>query len=278
MSRRESSPFLRCVRESIRARHYSLRTEDTYVHWTKRFILYHGKRHPADMGEREVAQFLTFLAVERRVAAATQNQALNALVFLYKAVLDRPLGDLGGVMRARPSRRLPVVLTPGEVSATLARLRGQHWLIAALQYGSGLRLMESLRLRIKDVDFTHRCICVRSGKGGKDRVVTLADGLATPLRRHIEARRTIFERDRAAGFGTVELPYALARKYPEAERAWAWQFVFVSGSISADPRSGQRRRHHLDPSLMQRAMRRALREARIEKPASCHTLRHSFAT
>ena len=171
-----------------------------------------------------------------------------------------------------------MVLTPEVVAALLAELSGQYWLIACLQYGSGLRLMESVRLRVKDVDFSHRAIYVRDGKGGKDRVVTLPDPVVTPLQRHLETRRTTFERDTAAGFGTVEMPYALARKYPNAPREWGWQFVFVSGSISTDPRSGERRRHHVDESLVQRAVRVALREAGIQKPASCHTLRHSFAT
>ncbi len=278
MSRSETSPLLRSVRDAIRTRHFSLRTEDTYVHWIKRFIIHHGKRHPADMAEAEVGQFLTHLAVERRVAPATQNQALNALVFLYKAVLDRPLGQLAGIVRAKRAPRIPVVLTREEVRAMLAQLHGQYGLIAGLQYGSGLRLMESVRLRVKDIDFVRRAICVRSGKGGKDRVVTLADPLVAPLRLHLECRRTTFERDREAGYGTVELPYALARKYPDAERSWAWQFLFASGSISTDPRSGKRRRHHLDETLVQRNVRRALREAGVEKQASCHTLRHSFAT
>ena len=278
MSRSESSPFIRRVREVIRTRHYSLRTEDTYVQWIKRFIYYHGKRHPREMGEAEVAAYLSHLAVDRRVAPATQNQALNALVFLYRVVLERPLGEVAGIVRAKHRPHIPVVLTPEEVAATLAGLSGQYWLIACLQYGSGLRLMESVRLRVKDVDFSHRAIYVRDGKGGKDRVVTLPDPVVAPLQRHLETRRTTFERDAAAGFGTVEMPYALARKYPNAPREWGWQFVFVSGSISTDPRSGERRRHHVDESLVQRAVRVALREAGIQKPASCHTLRHSFAT
>lgn len=278
MSKPSSSPFLQEVREAIRIRHYSIRTEETYVHWIKRYIFFHGKRHPAEMGEREVAAFLSDLAVTRNVAPATQNQALNALVFLYKAVLDRPLGEFHGLVRARRAPRLPVVLTREEVAAVVGRLKGHYWLIACLQYGSGLRLMESVRLRVKDLDFEHRAIYVRNGKGGKDRVVTLPDELLTPLRRHLTGRRTLFERDTAEGFGTVYLPYALARKYPNAEAEWGWQFVFASGRISADPRSGTRRRHHLDESLVQRAVKRAVRDAGIHKPASCHTLRHSFAT
>lgn len=274
----EPSPFLRSVRDAIRTRHYSIRTEEAYVHWIKRFILFHGKRHPAEMGEAEVAAFLTHLAVERDVAPATQNQALNAIAFLYKAVLDRPLGTCRGIVRAKRLPRLPVVLTVAEVAAVLGRLQGQYWLIACLQYGSGLRLLESVRLRVKDLDFTHCAVFVRDGKGGKDRVVTLADELVGPLQAHLATRRTTFDRDLAAGCGTVYLPHALARKYPNAESQWGWQYVFPSGQVSTDPRSGKRRRHHLDETLMQKAMQRAVRAAGIHKPASCHTLRHSFAT
>jgi integron integrase len=268
----------RKVRDAVRTRHYSIRTEDTYVHWVKRFILYHGKRHPAGMGEPEVAEFLSHLAVQRDVAPATQNQALNALVFLYKAVLDRPLGECTGIVRAKRRPRLPVVLTPAEVAAVLGRLKGQYWLIACLQYGSGLRLMESVRVRVKDLDFSHHAIYVRDGKGGKDRVVTLPDELVEPLQRQLETRKTTFERDLTEGFGTVFLPFALARKYPNAESEWGWQYVFASGQIGTDPRTGKRRRHHLDESLVQRAVKVAVRDAGIQKPASCHTLRHSFAT
>jgi len=194
MARTESSPFFRQVRDVIRTRHYSLRTEDTHVHWIRRFIFFHGKRHPRDLGESEVGAFLTHLAVVGRVSPSTQNQALNALVFLYKVVLERPLGDVEGVVRAKAPRRVPVVLEREEVAAMLSHLAGQQWLIACLQYGSGLRLMESLRLRVKDIDFHHRAVFVRSGKGGKDRVVTLPDALMVPLQRHLEVRRTVLER------------------------------------------------------------------------------------
>jgi len=274
----DPSPFLRSVRESIRVRHYSIRTEEAYVQWVKRFILFHGKRHPAQMGEAEVSAFLTHLAVEGQVAAATQNQALNALVFLYRNVLDRPLGEFAGIVRAKRPPRVPVVLTLAEVSRILRALKGLYWLIACLQYGSGLRLLESVRLRVKDLDFEHRAIVVRDGKGGKDRVVTLPDELVVPLKRHLANRKTAFERDCAEGVGTVFLPYALARKYPNAESEWAWQYVFAADTPSLDPRSGKRRRHHVDESSVQKAVRGALRRARIQKPASCHTLRHSFAT
>jgi integron integrase len=274
----DPSPFLRRVREAVRLRHYSIRTEESYVHWIKRFVLFHSKRHPEQMGEAHVAAFLTHLAVDGQVSPATQNQALNALVFLYRAVLERPLGQCAGIVRAKARERVPLVLAPAEVGAVLKRLKGVHWLIGCLQYGSGLRLMESVRLRIKDLDFDHRAIVVRDGKGGKDRVVTLPDELLVPLKRHLINRKTLFERDCAQGVGSVYLPYALARKYPNAESEWGWQYVFPSEKLSIDPRSGTRRRHHLDESSVQRAVRAALREAGIHKPASCHTLRHSFAT
>jgi integron integrase len=244
----------------------------------KRFILFHGKRHPMEMGADEVKQFLSHLAVDRTVAPATQNQAFNALVFLYNQVLQRPLGEVAGVVRAASKPRIPVVLTPDEVARMLAGLRKSYWLIACLQYGSGLRLMESCRLRIKDLDFPHRAIIVRDGKGAKDRVVTLPDELMEPLRRHLETRRNLFEQDTAAGCGSVYLPHALERKYPNASKEWGWQYVFVGKAIATDPRSGAKRRHHIDESCVQRAVRLAILGAGIHKPASCHTLRHSFAT
>ena len=266
------------VREAIRVRHYSIRTEKTYVDWVRRFILFHGKKHPARMGEHEVARFLTHLAVDERVAPATQNQALNALVFLYRVVLEKPLNQIHGVVRAKRQQRLPTVLTSGEVARILSGLSGTNWLIACLQYGSGLRLLESVRLRVKDLDFAHRVVMVRDGKGHKDRVTTLPDELIVPLERHLGARRTEWERDCALGRGTVHLPYALSRKYPNAASEWAWQYVFASRRVSTDPRSGRRRRHHLDGNTVQRAVKKAVRDAGIHKPASCHSLRHSFAT
>lgn len=279
MGHQESaSPFLEEVRRAIRVRHYSLRTEDAYLGWIKRFILFHGKRHPAQMGETEVGAFLTELAVNGRVAAATQNQALNAIVFLYKVVLGRPLAEIDGVVRAKKPQRLPVVLTVDEVQGLLRHLSGIHWLVACLLYGSGLRLMEAVRLRVKDIDFAHRAILVRDGKGAKDRVVTLADGLVTPLRQQLEYARMLHDKDCADGFGTVYLPFALERKYPNAPREWHWQYVFPSGNRSIDPRSGTERRHHIDESSVQKAIKLAVRQAGIAKPASCHTLRHSFAT
>jgi integron integrase len=273
-----TSPFLDRVRAAIRVRHYSIRTEAAYVDWIRRFIVFHDRRHPESLGEAEIGAFLTHLAVERRVAAATQNQALNALVFLYKVVLERPLGEIADAVRAKRPARLPVVLSLEEVGRLLAGLPERYWLVACLQYGSGLRLLESVRLRVKDLDFEHRAIFVRDGKGARDRIVTLADELVLPLQRHLEARRTLFDRDRAAGVGGVYLPYALARKYPAAPHEWGWQYVFPAAGLSRDPRGGGRRRHHLDEQAVQRAVRMAVRAAGIAKPASCHSLRHSFAT
>jgi integron integrase len=277
-TRHGRSPFLDQLRAAVRARYYSIRTEDAYISWAKRFILFHGKRHPTEMGEVEVAAFLSHLAVELRVAPATQNQALNALVFLYRHVVQRPLGDVAGVIRAKKRERPPVVLTTEEVGRVLGHLSGVYWLIGCLQYGSGLRLLESVRLRVKDIDFAHRAVYVRDGKGGKDRVVTLPDELIIPLRRHLENRLNLFEQDQQASCASVYLPYALERKYPNAPMEWGWQYVFPSGRISRDPRSDARRRHHIDESAVQKAVRRAMRRAEIHKPASCHTLRHSFAT
>ena len=225
-----------------------------------------------------MAEYLSYLATHRSVAATTQNQAFNALIFLYKAVLDRPLGELRGLVRAKQPQRLPVVLTQDEVGRILNCLDNHHWLPACLMYGSGLRLMESMRLRVKDLDFNHRAIVVRSGKGRKDRVVTLPDELILPLRRHLQSVRLTHEKDRAAGYGEVFLPDALARKYPNAGHEWAWQYVFPARSRSTDPRSDKERRHHVDPGAVQKAVKQAIRKAGIEKPASCHTLRHSFAT
>ncbi len=272
------SRFLDQVRDAIRVRHYSIRTEEAYVGWIRRFILFHGKRHPREMGESEVAALLTDLAVNGRVSAATQNQALNALVFLYKVVLERPLAQIHGVVRAKKPERLPAVLSTGEVRCLLQHLDGMPWLIGCLLYGSGLRLMEAVRLRVKDIDFDHCAILVRDGKGAKDRVVTLADGLLVPLRRHLESVHLLHDKDLADGRGCVYLPFALERKYPNAPRQWHWQYVFPSGSLSLDPRSGVERRHHVDESIVQKAIRSAVRKAGINKPASCHTLRHSFAT
>ena len=275
---KRTSPFLQRVRNAIRVRHYSIRTEQAYVDWIRRFILFHGKRHPDELGEADVARFLTWLAVERNVAPSTQNQALNALVFLYRHVIDRPLGDITNAARAKKPQRLPVVLTQDETKRLFRHLDGNQWLPVCLLYGSGLRLMECLRLRVKDLDFDHRAIVVRCGKGGKDRVVTLPDVLVVPLQRHLESVRNLHEKDLRDGFGAVYLPHALARKYPNAAGSWAWQYVFPAAKRSTDPRSGVVRRHHLDDSCLQKAVKQAVLRAGIHKPASCHTLRHSFAT
>jgi integron integrase len=275
---RRRSPFLEQVRHAVRVRHYSLRTEKTYIDWIVRFIRFHDCRHPQEMGEAEVGAFLTYLAVEREVTAGTQNQALNALNFLYRAVLERPLGSMPGVIRARRSDTLPVVLTQDEVRLILRAIGTDYWLPACLMYGSGLRLMETVRLRVKDLDFDHRALLVRAGKGGKDRVVTLPDELLLPLKRHLQTVRLWHEKDIAEGSGDVWLPHALDRKYPRAGRDWAWQYLFPSRRRSVDPRSGVERRHHIDAGSVQKAVKNAVRKAGIEKPASCHTLRHSFAT
>ena len=266
------------VRDRIRVKHYSIRTETQYVQWVRRFILFHGKRHPREMGAGEVEAFLSHLAVDGKVAAATQNQALSALLFLYREVLGVTLPWLDNVTRAKRPQRLPVVLTREEVREVLSRMRGVYALMAGLLYGTGMRLMECVRLRVKDVEFAQRQIVVRDGKGAKDRVTMLPQTLADSLQAHLRQRRGLFEDDLRAGKAAVYLPDALARKYPSAATEWAWQYVFPSGSHSVAPRSGGVRRHHLDEKLLQRAMRTAVLAAGIAKAATPHTLRHSFAT
>lgn len=278
MERRNPSPFLVRVNGALRVRHCSHRTGQTYIHWFRRFILFHDKTHPERMGVAHVAAFLIHPAVDRGVSPIAQNQALNALAFIYRHVPNRPLGDIGTVVRARRRPRIPLVLSREEVSRTLRFLDGVHWLITCLRYGSGLLPMESLRLRAENLDVAHRAIIVRSGKGDKDRVVTLPGAMVEPLQRHLANRHTLFERDVKAGVGSVEMPHALARKYPNAAREWRWQYVFPAGRVGTDPRSGIRRRHHLDESAVQKAAKAAVRRAGIRKPATCHTLRHSFAT
>ncbi len=267
------------VRDATRRLHYSIRTEEAYVSWIRRFILFHGKRHPLEMGEPEVVAFLTHLAVRRDVAASTQNQALSALLFLYKVVLRRPLAALDdGVVRARAPQRLPTVFSREESRAVLAQLEGISWLAASLMYGSGLRLMECLRLRVKDIDFDQARIIVRDGKGRKDRATLLPAATVGPLRRQIEHVLAVHESDLRAGFGRVHLPFALAVKYPEADRQPGWQYLFPSGRRAVDPRTGIVRRHHLAESAVQKAVKRAIWGAGVVKAASCHTFRHSFAT
>ncbi len=265
------------VRDAIRVRGYSLRTEEAYVGWIRRFILHQGTRHPADMGAAEVSAFLTWLAVEQDVAPSTQNQALGALLFLYREVLGRDLGSLAPV-RARKPRRLPVVLSVSETQALLAELTGTSSLVAGLLYGSGLRLLEALRLRVKDLDFARREVLVRDGKGRRDRRTMLPDALVEPLRAQLEAARVLRERDVADGRPGVFLPDALARKFPKAARSWTWFWVFPAARRSRDPRGGGDRRHHLSEAPVQRAVKNAAQRAGLAKRVSCHTLRHSFAT
>ena len=246
------------VREAILSRHYSRRTEKTYWYWIRFFIHFHGKRHPAEMGGTEVQAFLSWLATERDVAAATQNQALSALLFLYQKVLGQELPWLDGIARAKRPVRLPAVLSEAEVRRLLGELHGVKWLMASLLYGSGLRQMECLSLRAKDVNFAYRQILVRDAKGGKDRVTMLPEGVIRPLQEHLGRVRLLQRRDRAEGFGEVSLPHALARKYPRAGCEWGWQFVFPSKNRSADPESGSIRRHHLYPDTLHRAVQELL--------------------
>ena len=274
----EGPRLLDRVRAVIRFRHYSLRTEQAYVQWIRRFIRFHEMRHPREMGVEEVRAFLTHLAVEGRVASATQNQALNALGFLYREVLDLELPDLAGVVRASKPRRLPVVMSRGEVARLLGELRGRNRLMASVLYGSGLRLMECVRLRVKDLDFEMHQVVVRDGKGRKDRVTMLPDALLDPLRAQLEQVEALHRRDLADGCASVSLPTALDRKFPAAGAELAWQWVFPAARRSRDPRGGRERRHHVGETALQRSVKRAVRAAGIAKPASCHTLRHSFAT
>jgi len=266
------------VRDAIRRKHYSIRTEQAYTDWIRRFILFHGKRHPAEMGESEMSEFLTHLARDGKVAASTQNQALSALLFLYKEVLKQEVGRLEGVERAKKPMRLPVVLTQEEAGRVFGHLHGTARLMASLLYGSGLRLMECLRLRVKDIDFGYAQIRVCEGKGAKDRVTMLPVDLAQPLQRHLAKIKAQHEEDLESGFGAVHLPFGLERKWPNAAKEWSWQYVFPSSRLSLDPRSGRRQRHHIDESVLQTAVRQAVVASGINKPATCHTLRHSFAT
>ena len=266
------------VRLAIRTRHYSYMTEKAYVGWIKRFIFFHNKRHPAEMGEAEIAQFLSSLATESHVSASTQNQALNALLFLYREILKKDIGYVNGVVRAKRPHRLPVVLTRQEVRSTLGFLDRSDWIMAMLLYGAGLRLMECLRLRVKDIDFTTNQIVVRAGKGDKDRHTMLPATVKEPLAKHLELIRRHHQRDLERGLGRVALPNALERKYPNAGKEWGWQWVFPATSHYVDRITGEKRRHHLHESVLQKAVKEAVQKAGVPKPASPHTFRHSFAT
>jgi len=261
----------------MRLKHYSLKTEKSYVHWVRRFILFHKKRHPQEMGAPEVQAFLNYLAVDQHVSASTQNQALNALVFLYKHVIKKELGTIDAIRAQRP-KRLPVVLTREENQKILSLLSGGNHLMASMLYGSGLRLMECLRLRIKDIDFSAKHITVRDGKGSKDRVTILPETIIPELSQHLVRVKALHDDFLQRGYGEVELPYALVRKYPNAGREWAWQYVFPAKNISTDPRTGARRRHHIHESVLQRAVKHAVRLSGIPKHGGCHTMRHCFAT
>jgi integron integrase len=275
----QSKKLLDQVRDILRLKHYSIRTEEAYVNWIRRFILFHDKRHPKEMGASEIEAFLTHLAVDQKVAASTQNQALSALLFLYRDVLEQDLsGDAIDAVRARQPKRMPTVLTREEALSVIAALSGTNRLIARLLYGSGLRLLECLRLRVKDLDFAYHQITVRDGKGEKDRVTVLPESLFEPLQEHLRRVRMIHDRDLDDGYGAVYLPYALERKYPNTNKEWCWQYVFPAAALSKDPRSGALRRHHLGESGPQRAVREAAKLAGVAKPVSCHTFRHSFAT
>jgi integron integrase len=266
------------VRAAIRSRHYSRRTEDAYVHWIRRFIVFHGRRHPRELGAADISAFITWLAVDRHVAGSTQNQALSGVLFLYKEVLCREIGGVVVPPRARVPSRVPVVLTPGEVRTVIAVLSGVPRIVVMLLYGAGLRLQECLELRVKDLDFERREITVRRGKGQKDRRVMLPDAVRSPLASHLERVRRQHDLDLAAGFGRVTLPDALGRKFPTAPTEWAWQFVFPAGRICRDERFGPPTRFHLHESVIQRAVAHAGRAAGLTKRVGCHTFRHSFAT
>lgn len=274
----ENPRLLDQVRDALRVRHYSLRTEASYLQWIKRFILFHKKRHPRDMGEQEITAFLTHLAVDKNVAASTQNQALSAILFLYKEVLKLEIAWLDNVIRAKRSVRVPEVLSSDQVRRLLGQLDGVHQLVARLLYGTGMRLMEGIRLRVQDVDFHYRQITVRDGKGGKDRVTVLPDVLLQPLNAHLARVKDLHKKDLAEGFGRVYLPHALAEKYQNAAREWPWQYVFPAPTRSTDPISGEVRRHHLCEQNLQRAIKQAASDLGFSNRVRTHTLRHSFAT
>ncbi|HUJ10440.1 MAG TPA: integron integrase [Verrucomicrobiae bacterium] len=266
------------VKDVCRYKHYSIRTEQAYVDWIKRYIYFYGKRHPKELNAGHVRDYLTHLAVKGKVSASTQNQAFSALLFLYQQVLQQDIGFIKDVERAKMPKRVPVVFTREEARAVLSHLTGTIRLMGEMLYGSGLRLMEVLRLRVKDIDFSYGQIIVRDGKGAKDRVTVLPEKLREPLKRHLARVKTLHEDDLAEGFGNVYLPFALERKYPNAQKEWIWQYLFPAAKRSIDPRTGIERRHHVGEVVLQRAVKEAVRKAGIRKLASCHTFRHSFAT
>jgi len=270
--------LLDLLRAELRARHYSARTEKAYVLWVRRFIIFHGMRHPAEMGEEEINAFLTSLAVQGGVSGSTQTQALSALLFLYRYVFGYDVGEMRGLVRARRSEHVPVVMTRAEVRAVLAELSGEYWLMASLMYGAGLRLTECLRLRVQDVDFSGNEILVRDGKGAKDRVTVLPDALKGPLRDQLRKAKVVHEHDRAAGWGRVTLPGALDRKYANASAEWRWQWVFPQERRWRNPTTGEQGRHHVHATSLQRAVKDAVHRAGVQKNVGCHTFRHSFAT
>ena len=276
--RENKSRLLDQVRQIIRVKHYSLKTEESYINWIKRFIFFHNKKHPIEMGEKEIGKFITHLAKNEKVSASTQNQTLCAIIFLYKNVLNKELDNTISIYWSKRSKKLPVVFTKNEAIEVLNKLKGTHWLVGMLLYGSGLRLSESLELRVKDIDFEYNQITVRDSKGEKGRSTMLSQKIVQPLKGHLIKVKAIHEKDLKNRFGTVYLHYAIERKYPNAKSEWKWQYVFPATKISIDPRSGIERTHYLYDAVIQEAVKQAIRDAEITKHASCHTFRHSFAT
>lgn len=273
-----SKKLLERVRDALRTKHYSFRTEQSYLEWIKRYIMFHGKRHPKDMGAAEVQAYITYLATGRQLAASTQNQALSAILFLYRYVLQMDLALPADIVRAERPKRLPTVLTHQEARLVIGKMSGVTQLMTKLLYGSGLRIMECLRLRLKDIDFGSHQLVIRDGKGEQDRVTILPDSIISELQMHLDLVRVIHQRDLKEGYGAVFLPYALERKYPNASKEFIWQYVFPASVRSIDPVTKRTRRHHLDPTVLQKAVRQAAQSAGINKPVSPHTFRHSFAT
>lgn len=272
------SKLLTLLREEIRRRNYSIRTEHAYLYWAKQYIYFTGKQHPKDLGSAEICSFLSYLANTRHVAASTQNQAFSALLFLYREILKQPIEDLSQVVRSKQSQNLPTVLSKQQIARVLSQFDGAYWLMACLMYGSGLRLLECLRLRIKDINFSYKTITVIQGKRGKDRVVTLTEELVPFLQSHMTMVKHWHERDLQEGYGEVYMPYALAKKYPNAARSWVWKYLFPSNKRSVDPRSGKERRHHIHERSLQRVVGKAFRSAGVDCKVGCHTFRHCFAT